>query len=129
MRHAVLLVLTASALTFADELPPIACQVKALTALEHRVHEAATQRLLRQVLEVKEQPTGYAWRLPVAAIADAPLWVEQEQKCCPFLLLALRFVPRDGELWVDASSADPRAKVFLKQTFIGTLASRHVPGT
>jgi hypothetical protein len=130
MRHtAFFAALCWSAASLAEDQEPIACQVKALSGVEHRQHEAATTRLLSQVVEVKALPSGYAWRLPASAMSDAPLWVEREQKCCPFLLLTLRFQPRNAELWIDAASSDPRAVAFLRDTFIARLAKRQVPGT
>lgn len=103
---------------------PIACQVRALSAAEHKEQAAAAARLLPKAQEVKEKAQGYAVRFSVDALDELPTWLAREQKCCPFLKLTLRFAPASNELWIEAEGT-PEGKAFVKGTLIAAIEEQH----
>jgi hypothetical protein len=100
--------------------------VHALSAEEHRAHQAATERLLPLVTGVRELPRGYALRLAPSALADATTWGADEQTRCPFLTIAVRADPSTQAVWLEAVG-QAAGKRFLRDNLVAELLVRRVP--
>jgi len=108
---------------------PIACRINALSPAERTWQEQAAERLLPAVVEIKELPRGYGFRLAAepTVVTDATAWLMHEQRCCPFLSFSLRFSPTGRDVWMEAVG-DARGKAYLKATYLPALAALHVKG-
>ena len=97
---------------------PIACDLTAIPA-EHREHHSAiAEQLFVAVLEIRELPDGYAFRLPEEPrmLLKAAEFVSLERLCCPFFGFALEIEPEGGPLWLKLTGG-AEVKEFIAGTF------------
>jgi hypothetical protein len=83
-----------------------ACNMKALSKSERGAHQRASRKLLKAVLEQKELPNGYAFRLPPATLAMTAQWVSLESKCCPFFGFEFELSKDEGPLWLRVTGSE-----------------------
>lgn len=71
--------------------PPLACNLKALTAAERTRHHELTQQLRAAIRNRSELPDGYAFKLDGETITlkEVGEWIGLERLCCPFLTFQL----------------------------------------
>jgi hypothetical protein len=101
-----------------DPQLPIACVLTAFTPEERARHDVLLRRLGERVLEVRELPDGYAYRLaPEArAIAELAEWIGLERACCPFLRFTIEVEPAGGPAWLRLTGGSG-VKEFVAATF------------
>jgi hypothetical protein len=89
----------------ADEQNVLACNLGAIDAAERGEHVARAERIFAQVIESRELPTGYGFRLPLETpmLIEIAKWIANEQKCCPFFTFTL--VATD-QLWLELTGAE-----------------------
>jgi len=92
---------------------PIACNLGALTASERSRHDKLAQGLWGSVLERRELPDGYAFRLPGGALVATAEWVALEHKCCPFFSFELT-QEEQGAVWLRLTGT-PEVKALIAQ--------------
>lgn len=103
-------------------MPPIACDLSALTPAQRDQHAADSQQLFAAVDHVRELPDGYAYRLP----ADPAMWtlatafIADERLCCPFFTFGLQLEPQGGHLWLSLSGSE-EIKAFIAAELGGIL--------
>lgn len=81
----------------------VACEPATFPSREaFAAHLADGQRLLRNALERRELPDGWALRLPNddETLLAAARWSAEERRCCPFFTFVLEREPDPGALWV-----------------------------
>jgi len=81
---------------------PFACNLKALTAAERQRHGVLSKQLAGAVVEQRELPNGYAFRVATDQLSATELaeWVVFEQKCCPFFGFEIQIEPEKGPTWL-----------------------------
>jgi hypothetical protein len=81
---------------------PIACDLTAIPAEYREQHSAIAEQLFAAVLEIRELPDGYAFRLPEepGMLLKAAEFVSLERLCCPFFGFVLEIEPAGGPLWL-----------------------------
>ncbi|HYH84217.1 MAG TPA: hypothetical protein VEX60_01975 [Pyrinomonadaceae bacterium] len=110
-----------------DERPavkesPIACDMSAIEPSQRARHVAAAGELFRAVMEIRELPGGYAFRLPAGAdtLLKAAEFVSLERLCCPFLGFMLEVEPEGGPAWLRLTGREG-VKAFIREEVGGLL--------
>ena len=100
--------------------PPIGCNLKALDAAQRERQAALLRRVKAAVQEVREQPDGYAVRLPAGAafFRDVAEWVALERACCAFLDVTLEW-RRDDTVWVTLTGGPGTKDVLAAEMGLG----------
>jgi hypothetical protein len=85
-------------------------------------HVATARQLFRAVIDVRELPDGYAFRLPNDAdtLRKAAEFVSLERLCCPFLGFALEVEPKGGPVWLRLTGREG-VKEFIREEVGGLL--------
>ena len=83
--------LCAGACSAADDIPPLACNMKAISATERPRYNDLVKRLRTAVQERIELSDGYAYKLDTKRITlpEVAEWITMERLCCPFLTFQL----------------------------------------
>src|SRR5687767_2738657 len=86
----------------AEKFSPFACDMTAIEASKRGQHMATIDELFRGTVEIREQPDGYAFRLPnePEVLLKAAEFVALERLCCPFFGFNLEIEPEGGPLWL-----------------------------
>lgn len=95
--------------------PVLACNIAAIPASQRPVHQANIGRIVASVQEIRELPTGYAWRLPDTTdiIQTVAAFLSYERLCCPFFHFTLEIEPEQGPIWLQITGASD-VKAFLQ---------------
>ena len=74
-----------------NPVPPLACNLKAISAAQRPRYNELTKRLHAAMRNPSELPNGYAFTLDAKAmpLPEAAEWISMERLCCPFLTLQL----------------------------------------
>ena len=112
MKSLIALALLTSISVAAASSHPIACNMGAMTASERSRHDKLAEKLWSSVLEHRELPNGYAFRLPNSSWASAAEWVALERKCCPFFSFDLSQEEDQGWVWLRLTGT-PEVKAFI----------------
>jgi hypothetical protein len=94
--------------------PPLACDMRALTGEQRAEHATLARQLFTSVLEQKELPNGYAFRLAPGRWLDTARWADLERRCCPFFAFELSAAADGGALWLRITG-QPGVKAFMKE--------------
>lgn len=67
--------------------PPLACNLKAISAADRPRYADLTKRLRAAVTSQSELPDGYLYALDTkkATLPEVAEWITMERLCCPFL--------------------------------------------
>jgi hypothetical protein len=85
---------------------PVACNMQAIPADQRASHEARANDLFgRAVVEQRELPDGYAFRIDAADYELAAAFVANERRCCPFLHFQFDLAPGSGPIWLRMTGA------------------------
>jgi hypothetical protein len=89
----------------ADEPIGLACNLGAIPKDERDIHVNRAEQLFARVIESKELPTGYAFRLPLdtQTLFDAAQWIANERLCCSFFTFT---VVVNDQLWLELTGAE-----------------------
>lgn len=95
---------------------PIACDMSAIAPGLRAQHMATGGHLFRAVLEIRELPDGYGFRLPADTdtLLKAAEFVSLERLCCPFLGFALVVEPEGGPVWLRLTGREG-VKAFIRE--------------
>ena len=68
--------------------PVIACNIKAISAIQRPRYYYLVSRLRAAMRDRSELPDGYSYSLDSAKIAEPEVseWIDMERLCCPFLI-------------------------------------------
>ena len=83
----------------------LACNLGAIDRAERDEHVARAERVFAKVIETKELPTGYAFRLPLDTpmLIEVARWIANERLCCPFFTFTLVV---NAQLWIELTGAE-----------------------
>src|SRR5712691_6380984 len=83
--------LCAGACSAADDIPPLACNLAAISSTERPRYNDLIKRLRSAVQDRSELSDGYAYRLDTKKITlpEVAEWITMERLCCPFLTFQL----------------------------------------
>lgn len=102
--------------------PPIACNLSALDSDARAEHGQISKAVLGSVTSIREQPGGYAFRLPTESemIRKATAFVARERQCCPFFDFALEVGRDGGAVWLGVSGREG-VKQYVKGSVLPTI--------
>lgn len=109
-----LLLLASIASVSAAGSHPLACNLGVLSASERSRHDKLAHALWGSVLEHRELPNGYAFRLPGSSLVTTAEWVALEHKCCPFFSFDLTQEEERGAVWLRITGT-PEVKAFIAE--------------
>jgi hypothetical protein len=93
-----------------------ACNMKAMTKSERATYAELADALRGAVLETRELPNGYGFRLPASALGTAAEWVALERKCCPFFTFTINVGRDAGPVWLEVKGSEG-VKTFIRSEF------------
>jgi hypothetical protein len=78
------------------------CDMSAIEPAQRKQHIATAVAVFRAVREIRELPTGYAFRLPNEAsmLLITAEFIMREKLCCPFFGFSVEVEPEGGPLWL-----------------------------
>jgi hypothetical protein len=97
--------------------PPLACNMKAISAAERPRYNALMKRLRIAVQNRTELSDGYSYTLDTKGITlpEVAEWITMERQCCPFLTFQLSVSARgDSQLTLRGPEG---AKAILREEF------------
>jgi hypothetical protein len=96
----------------------IGCDLTAISAEDREQHITDGKDLFASVLEMRELPDGYAFRLPSesATLAQVANWITYERLCCPFFTFGIIAEPQQGAIWLRLTGT-PEVKQFISMEF------------
>jgi len=76
--------------------------MSAIEPTQRKQHIATAVTVFRAVQEIRELPTGYAFRLPNEAsmLLQTAEFIMREKLCCPFFGFSVEVEPEGGPLWL-----------------------------
>jgi hypothetical protein len=97
-----------------ETLPPIACNLKALTAQQRKQLEQVGEHVIAAISESRELADGYAFRVEPAkaSLMDVAQWLELWRRCCPFYEFQIDVHAADGGLWLEVKGR-PGVKEYI----------------
>ena len=78
------------------------CNIDGIPAKDRAHYEQLVESLRHAILEMRELPNGYAFRIDTTHVGTGQLveWVELEKRCCPFFGFELRWDRQNGPVWL-----------------------------
>lgn len=94
--------------------PPIACNMKALSAEQRTQLGQLGERVIGAISATRELPDGYSFRIEPAkaSIIDVAEWLDLWRRCCPFYEFQLDLHAADASLRLSVRGR-PGVKEFL----------------
>jgi hypothetical protein len=94
--------------------PPIACNLKALTAAQRAQLKRAGEHAIAAITASRELSDGYAVRIDAAraSILDVAEWLDLWRRCCPFYEFQIDFHAADATLWLSVKGR-PGVKEYI----------------
>ena len=98
----------------ADTLPPIACNLKALTSEERKELAQIGHKVIAAINTSRELKDGYAFRVDPAqaSIVDVAKWLDLWRRCCPFYEFQVDLHAADDTVWLSVQGR-PGVKAFI----------------
>lgn len=95
-----------------------ACDLKALSPEQRKLHQQLSKGLASAVTALEELPGGYTFRIDSAklSVVDIARWITLERRCCPFLIFRLDVRKTDDVVSLSLHGA-PGVKEFIKMEF------------
>jgi hypothetical protein len=86
----------------ADTVPPISCNVKALTAEQRNQLRQAGEHVVSAITNSRALNDGYAFRVDPtkASLIDVAQWLDLWRRCCPFYEFHIDLHGTDANLWL-----------------------------
>ncbi len=98
----------------AEPIPPIACNLKALTSEQRKQLEQHGVRVISAITASRELDDGYSFLIDPAraSLTDVAEWLELWRRCCPFYEFRIDFHAADARLWLTVRGR-PGVKQFI----------------
>ena len=86
----------------AETVPPIACNLKALTPEQRKQLEQLGEHVISAITASRELDGGYAFKVDPqkASLMDVAQWLDVWRRCCPFYEFQIDFHAADGGIWL-----------------------------
>jgi hypothetical protein len=113
IKFPLLAALVACALPAATD-PPIACNLKGLTAMERKQLETIGGHVIAAIVSSRELPDGYAFKLDPAkaSVIDVAQWLDVWRRCCPFYEFRIDMHAADATTWLEVKGR-PGVKEYI----------------
>jgi hypothetical protein len=100
----------------AEAVPPIACNLKALTSDQRKQLGQIGQHVISAITASRELSDGYAFRIDPtkASLVDVAEWLDLWRRCCPFYEFQIDFHAADGSAWLSVKGR-PGVKEYIPQ--------------
>jgi hypothetical protein len=100
----------------------LACDLTALDESARAEHERVSESVLGSVTEIREDPEGYAFRLPTQTetIRKAATFIARERLCCPFFDFSLTVERNHGPVWLSVSGREG-VKQYVEDSVVPTI--------
>jgi len=97
-----------------DTVPPIACNLKALSSEQRKQLDQVGAHVISAIAESRELKGGYAFRVDPAkaSLIDVAQWLDLWRRCCPFYEFQIDFHAADASLWLSVKGR-PGVKEFI----------------
>lgn len=97
-----------------QEPPPIACNLKALTAAQRKELSHITGHFVDAIAGSRELPDGYSFRVDPAraTLVEVANLLTLWRLCCPFYEFRIDFHGADGAMWLSITGR-PGVKQYL----------------
>ena len=94
--------------------PPIACNLKALTAQQRKQLEQIGEHVISAISSSRELNDGYAFRVDPAkaSLMDVTRWLDLWRRCCPFYEFRIDFHAADATVWLSVEGR-PGVKEYI----------------
>src|SRR5580692_13010443 len=98
----------------AETVPPIACNLKALTSPQRKQLGQMGEHVISAITASRELNDGYAFRVDPAkaSLMDVAQWLELWRRCCPFYEFQIDFHAADASLWLSVKGR-PGVKEYI----------------
>jgi hypothetical protein len=95
-------------------LPPIACNLKALTSQQRKQLEQTGEHVISAITASRDLNDGYAFHIDSAkaSLIDVAQWLELWRRCCPFYEFQVDFHAADASLWLSVKGR-PGVKEYI----------------
>jgi hypothetical protein len=110
----VLVLLAGAAAAVPQNEPPIACNLRALTAVQRKELNAVGEHTIAGIVASRELADGYAFHIDPAraSIQDVAQWLDLWRRCCPFYEFQIDFHGADASLWLSVKGR-PGVKEYI----------------
>jgi hypothetical protein len=100
----------------AQPVPPIACNMKALTSPQRKQLEQVGEHVIAAIAAARELSDGYAFRIDPAkaSLPDVAQWLDLWRRCCPFYEFQIDLHAADGMVWLSVKGR-PGVKEYIPQ--------------
>jgi hypothetical protein len=108
-------ILTASTWSLrAETVPPIACNLKALTSEQRRQLGQLGEHVIAAITASRELSDGYAFRIDPqkASLLDVAQWLDVWRRCCPFYEFQIDFHAANAGMWLSVKGR-PGVKEYI----------------
>ena len=98
----------------AETVPPIACNLKALTAEQRKQLDQLGARAIGAIVESRDLKDGYSFRIDPAkeSVVEVARWLDIWRRCCPFYEFRIDLHAADGRFWLSVTGR-PGVKEFI----------------
>jgi hypothetical protein len=98
----------------ADSLPPIACNLKALTSDQRKELAKIGAQVISAITGSRDLNDGYAFRVDPASasLKDVAEWLDLWRRCCPFYEFRIDFHAVDAVVWLSVTGR-PGVKEYI----------------
>ncbi len=98
----------------AENVPPIACNLKALTSQQRKQLDQLGQHVIAAISSSRELNDGYAFQVDPAktSIVEVAEWLNVWRRCCPFYEFQIDYHAADASIWL-AVKGRPGVKEFI----------------
>ena len=98
----------------AETVPPIACNLKALTSEQRKELEQIGQHVISAIDASRELKDGYAFRVDPrkASLIEVAGWLDLWRRCCPFYEFQIDLHAADARVWLSVKGR-PGVKQYI----------------
>lgn len=98
----------------AETVPPIACNLRALTSQQRTQLERLGEHVISSITTSRELKDGYAFRVDPrkASLMDVAQWLDVWRRCCPFYEFQIDFHAADATIWLSVKGR-PGVKEYI----------------
>ncbi len=98
----------------AESLPPIACNLKALTSQQRKQLDQIGAHVIAAIATSRALNDGYAFRIDPAkaSLIEVAQWLDLWRRCCPFYEFKIDFHAADATVWLSVSGR-PGVKEYI----------------
>lgn len=93
----------------------LVCNLDAIA--DRDAHVVVSERVFGAVLETRETPDGYEFKLPVDRLHDVAVWMSNERLCCPFFDFSTDIEAGSDHMWLSLGGSQ-EIKAFVKADII-----------